>query len=149
MNEWFDQNTITEYSKKAVDRVWGWYEYEVNFPDLIRLLPTKRESLLDFGCGPGEFTSLLTQEADQVTGADVAPMIAVAKDKYPEVRFIAWDGGDPVSDELEKYDVVFAKLSLQFVEDLESVVRQFYKITETNGHLVVSVPNPDKISKIK
>ncbi|MCB9811189.1 MAG: methyltransferase domain-containing protein [Candidatus Nomurabacteria bacterium] len=147
MNEWLDNKTIAEYAEKAVDRDWAWYEYEVNFPDLVELLPADVGSMLDFGCGTGEFTSLLTEKADSVIGTDVAPMIDMARIKNPEVKFVVWDGNDSVPYELGVYDVIFAKLSLQFIEDLESTVKRLYKITKTDGFLIVSVPNPDKICK--
>ncbi|MEZ4103915.1 MAG: class I SAM-dependent methyltransferase [Candidatus Paceibacterota bacterium] len=147
MNEWLDLKTIAHYAEKAVDRDWAWYEYEVNFPDLVKLLPADVGSVLDFGCGTGEFTSLLTEKADSVTGTDVSPMIDVARVKHPEIKFVVWDGNDSVPSELGVYDVIFAKLSLQFIEDLESTVKRLYKITKTDGYLIVSVPNPDKISK--
>ena len=150
MSEWQSQSTVEEYAAKAVDPIIGWYEHEVNFPDLVRLIPKDTHSLLDFGSGPGEFTKKLTTRVPQVTGADMVPMLTIARKKYPNINFVEWNGVDSIPAELGTFDVVFSKLTLQFIEDLDTLASNFSKLLNPHGALIFSVPNPKKIaSKFK
>ena len=144
MNEWQSQSTVEEYATKAVDPAIGWYEYEVNFPDLVRLIPEDTQSILDFGCGPGEFTEKLTTRFPKVTGADMAPMLAVARKKYPNISFVEWDGVSAIPVEMDMFDLIFSKLTLQFIEDLDALVSNFSKLLNPHGVFILSVPNPQK-----
>lgn len=146
MNEWQSQSTIEEYAAKAVDPIIGWYEHEVNFPDLVRLIPEDAQSLLDFGCGPGEFTEKLTTRVPKVTGADMAPMLAIARKKYPNITFVGWDGVGAIPTEMDVFDVIFSKLTLQFIEDLDVLASNFSKLLNPHGVFILSVPNPKKIA---
>lgn len=61
-----------------------------------------------------------------------------------------WNGIDPILTKLGTFDVVFSKLTLQFIEDLDTLASNFAKILNSHGTLIFSVPNPNKIaSKFK
>ena len=136
---------VKEYAAKAVDPVTGWYEHEVNFPNLETMIPAHAQTILDFGCGSGEFTHKLSQRYN-TTGADMAPMVTVARQNYPELPIIEWDGGPLFPEALGSYDVIFSKLVLQFIQDLDMIASHFKKILHPTGCVIFSVPNPVKIS---
>lgn len=145
MNEWQSETTVKEYAAQTTILNVGWYEYEVNFPDLLRLIPQGAKTILDFGCGPAEFTKKLS-ESFQVTGADMKPMLSIARENHPDMTFVEWSGESPIPKELGMYDVIFSKLVFQFIEDLDLVVENFRNILNSNGAVVCSFPNPRKIS---
>ena len=126
MNEWQSQSTVEKYATKAVDTAIGRYEYEVNFPDLVRLIPEDTRSILDFGCGSGEFTEKLTARFPKVTGADMAPMLSIARKKYPNISFVEWNGVGATPVEMDMFDLIFSKL------------------LNLHGVFILSVPNPQK-----
>jgi len=145
-NEWQSKAMVKEYAAKAVDTVVGWYEYEVNFPDLVRLIPSEAQSLIDFGCGPGEFTKKLSVMFPIVVGVDMAPMLRIAHKNFPDINFVEWNGSTyPYN--LIKVDVIFSKLTLQFVKDLNILTAHFVEILNDNGFVIFSVPNSSKISE--
>jgi len=147
MSEWKSPALLEEYAAKVTDPVTGWYEHEVNFPDMVRLIPSGAKTLLDFGCGPGEFTNKLSQSFPRVAGADIAPMLEFARENYSDIDFIEWDGENDIPDELETFDVVFSKLTLQFIRDIDALAAKFFEIVSQNGSVIYSIPNPQKIYK--
>jgi SAM-dependent methyltransferase len=137
-NQWESVDLVTQYAGK-LDEV-DWYEYDVNLPSLLKLLP-KVPTLLDFGCGPGQFTKRLSEDW-QVTGADSSKaMLDIATQAYPEIDFVAWDGQSPYPN-TDIFDIVFSKLTLQFVEDLELFAAEVKTILNPHGVVVFSVPHP-------
>jgi trans-aconitate methyltransferase len=140
--DWNNDNIVNEYIAAAVDRKISWYENEVNTPSILRLLPEERVRLLDFGCGPGNFTSLLGNKFD-VSGADSAEaMIKAAARKYSHIPFFVWDGSRKRPSKVSSYDAVVTKLTLEFVNDLSSIAKNLRAVLRTDGWLVFSVQHP-------
>lgn len=144
--EWNDRATIDEYAAKAMDPVVGWYEYEVNFPDLLQLFPSGTRKVIDYGCGPGEFTFELTKHFPVVVGVDMEQMISVAQSKFPNIHFTKISDGGGFPEEVMNADVIFSKLTLQFVQDLVSLARSFFMGLGKSGCVIFSVPHPHKVA---
>ena len=146
MSEWYSEETAVRYAEQTADPQVGWFESEVNFPDVLRLIPEAARAVLDFGCGPGEFTQRLSEHFT-VVGTDIDPMVSIARKNHPNVSFFEWNGVFPVPQEMAEYDVVFCKLVIQFFENLHPVLMNFRGILKANGVVVCSVPHPDRIAK--
>ena len=146
MNEWQSKELAEEYAAKATNPKAGWYEHEVNFPDLVRLIPDNAKSVMDFGCGSAEFTAELSKNY-KVVGVDMAAMLSIAKGNQPDVDFVEWDGFLDIPTSLNTYDVIFSKLVVQFIEDLDSLLNNFKQILNPSGHVLISVPNPPRIAE--
>jgi len=137
--QWHNPKLAQEYSDK-LDQV-DWYEHEVNMPSLLSLMPQGAISLLDFGSGPGQFTNKLAAYYE-VTGADVSgAMVDIASTTYPNIKFIQWDG-QSISPIKGKFDIVFSKLTLHFVEDIGGFAQNTSQLLNNFGHVVVSLPHP-------
>ena len=102
------------------------------------------KTLLDIGCGPGTFLSLLPQDYKFATGIDISPaQIDFASKKNAGSKKIAWIAGDPLSSKLDSYDVI---TSVELVEHLDEavVVKLFECIKQhlkSGGRFVVTTPN--------
>lgn len=71
------------------------------------LSPLPGERILDLGCGTGDLSAQLAQAGANVTGIDFSPgMIAVARQKYPQIAFFVADAHSYQS--AETYDAVFS-----------------------------------------
>lgn len=144
-DEWMHLNFASAYAQKQDSSVW--YEREVNMPALLSLLPQKKSTILDFGCGPGDYTTELIQSGNIVIGTDIsAAMIEIANTRHKSVTFVTWDGTSPYP-RTEKFDCVFSKLALMFVPDLEAVARRFREILVPEGTIIFSVPHPFRTAK--
>lgn len=135
-----------KYSAMASSKEADAYEYEVNFPSILSLLPDNFENFLDLGCGSGEFTDLITDthKPKESVGLDVSPtMVQIAKAKYPNIEFDVQDLESRFDDKyINHFNLIICKLVLMFVDDLENVARECYKVLTPDGSLIISVPNP-------
>lgn len=143
MSEWENPELAKEYAKKVANAEINWYEYEVNLPALITLMPVGVQSVLDYGCGAGDITVILAKKFTEVEGSDSSQgMINIAKRDYPDVKIFKWDGTAELQNKQGYYDVVFSKLVVQFIDDLDGLARQLNSVLKPEGHLVFSVPHP-------
>lgn len=139
---WNDQNVVNNYSDSADDASKSWYEEEVNIPSILTMLPGKHVRVLDFGCGPGNFTARLAEHFD-VVGADSSElMVQRAQDKYPSITFFPWSALTDIPAGQDLFDAIATKLTLEFVEDLPSVAKHLSGALTPGGTLVVSVQHP-------
>ena len=141
-NSWNDPKFAEDYMSSANDQSLNWYEHVVNAPSLWSLLPHGAKRVLDFGCGPGEFTAQLQEKGYGVEGCDGSQaMVKLAQDHYPGMRFFVWDGATPVTADT-LYDAIVSKLTLHFVRDLERLALNLRSLLIAGGSVVISVPHP-------
>lgn len=119
-------------------------EEKINWQSILSLLPPHSQRLLDYGCGPGTFTHLATEIADQVEGVDISSeMIRLAKTKYPDLPFTILDDEKALPETWNNsFDVVLSKLSIMFVEDIDQVLAAFVRVLRPGGIFVVSMLHP-------
>ncbi len=117
--------------------------------DLLRTIAShfsspRRLSLLDVGCGIGNYHPLLAPVVDSVSGVDVSgACIAKAKVRNPSVSYTAYDGDHlPYPD--QQFDVTFCICVLHHVppERWPQFVGEMYRVTRAGGLLVVYEHNP-------
>lgn len=142
MSDWNNHELVRDYKVSAANPEVNWYEYEVNAPALVEMLPDAQGAVLDFGCGPGDITAMLADKFQEVVGCDSSKaMVDVARADYPGINFFQWDGQSSLDTERE-YDLVFSKLAIHFVKDLGGLAINLAKIMAERGQLIFSVPHP-------
>lgn len=147
MSSWQQQDFAKDYADSAADIQKNWFEHDLNFPLLLQMLPKDTQRILDYGCGPGEFTAELAKHFTKVDGCDYSgKMIQLAKANYQNCNFFVWNNLD-TTPPVEPYDAIFSKLTLQFVDDLTRLANSFKPILKSGGMFVFSVPHP--LSTIK
>jgi trans-aconitate methyltransferase len=140
INPWQDPEFAAHHAEGARKNI---YEHEVNFPSILSLIPPQAKHILDFGCGPGEYTALMAQNFIAVEGCDNSQaMLDIASKSYAKINFFAWNFHNDLPAGHEPYDVVVSKLTIQFIVDLEAFAAKMGKILRPGGSLVVSVPHP-------
>lgn len=118
-------------------------EHELYWPILEAMLPDTATSILDFGCGPGNFTELLAQKypAAHVIGVDaVADILPQTSDR---VEYKTWSGDTPFPT-ADRFDLVVAKMVLHYLSDaqLRRLTHHIIDALDTNGIIAYSVPHP-------
>jgi len=134
-DEWY-QTTAGRF----VDRI----EKEAIFSYLE---PHAGMSVLDIGCGTGNYSLALAREGLKVTGVDISPaMLASARAKAEAeglaVEFLQADAGQlPFPDNC--FDGVLSVSALEFLPDLAAALRESYRVLKPGGRLVVGVIGRD------
>lgn len=107
------------------------------------------ERVLDVGCGTGVVARRAAEivgSGGSVAGVDVAPdMIAVARSHAPVGPTpIEWREGDatalPFHD--ESFDVVLCQMTLMFVEDRLTALREMHRVLAPGGRVILTTPGP-------
>src|SRR5215211_3590087 len=101
---------------------WNSMFYDESFGIITRLgsgvvdllAPQPGERILDLGCGTGHLTAQIAQAGAQTIGIDAAePMIARAREAYPDLRFDVARGEDFTVD--EPVNAVFSSAVLHWI----------------------------------
>lgn len=107
------------------------YEYAKNF--------VKNKKLLDYGCGSGYGTHMLSQVAENVTGADISEeAVDFARKEFhsPNLRFmkIAELGN-------EKFDIITSFQVIEHVPNDYEYTDKLKKLLNPGGVLIISTPD--------
>ena len=88
------------------------HEYGENVMELLQA--PQGSTVLDLGCGNGNLTQKLKEKGYQVIGLDdSADMLAVARETYPDIRFIK---GNALDFQIEPVDAVFSNAVLHWID---------------------------------
>src|SRR5262245_27060386 len=106
----------------------------------LRGLSLERPRILDLGCGPGWYTEGFTA-VGEVIGIDLSDTaIAIARSRFPSVRFLAgnvYDHPLPIS----YFDVAVSQEVIDHVPDPAGFLRRASEALRPGGYLVLSCAN--------
>jgi ubiquinone/menaquinone biosynthesis C-methylase UbiE len=115
-------------------------------PNTLSLIPEPAgKHILDAACGPGKYAEILLSQGAQVTGFDLIPrMVALAQQRNKgQGHFFAHDMSQPLHMlEEATFDVVLCALGMDYLEDWDKPLREFYRVLKPGGHLVMSMQHP-------
>ncbi|MBW2466949.1 MAG: alpha/beta fold hydrolase, partial [Deltaproteobacteria bacterium] len=121
--------------------------------DIARDL-SRIETILEIGCGTGNFTSLLTDKfpAAKIIALDFSPeMIAKARHKLKKnnIEFICAEGEGFLQQTPDNfYDLIASNGSLQWFTDHETALRNIARTLQPGGIFTCSVFGPDSLKKL-
>ncbi|CAM3778913.1 class I SAM-dependent DNA methyltransferase [Parendozoicomonas haliclonae] len=133
-----------QYDQAVQDNI---YNAHFERPSLQALLPEIRGlNVLDLGCGTGVYAQyLLDQGADAVTCIDYSEaMVDLVRSKLGEkVTAYAQDIslGLP-QEETGSYDLIICPLVLHYLEDLNPLFQDVYRVLKPGGVMVFSMHHP-------
>lgn len=107
--------------------------------------PVKGARFLDLGCGFGWYSRWAREQgAVEVTGFDISEkMLQVAKERSQDsgITYVRVDL-ETLSLQPKAYDIVFSSLTIHYVENYASLVKQVYETLMPGGTFVFSVEHP-------
>lgn len=132
-----DTKEIAHKFSNRVQRGTGYLGYR-DLPKIINK-HVSGTNALDYGCGAGYSTSLLSSLGLNAVGADIsAHMLELARDNYKEIEFLKIELGRlPFSD--DTFDLVLSSLVLFDIPSLELVsnyIAEARRVLKPNGVLV-------------
>ncbi len=104
---------------------------------------TKKDRILDIGCGTGLSTFMLRQFAGEVYGLDISPIfIRIAQEKR-RAENLSFQCADimrlPFPD--GQYDVVSSFLFIEHVCDVPQALSEMVRVTKKGGLIIILSPN--------
>lgn len=147
-------NPVAEYdsqadvfAKQASDEKANQFEYDKNMPSLLAMSEDMTGDILDFGCGAGNFTEMFQRGDRVVNGCDPSINLQnIATEGHPTIKFVACNRDGEVETN-KTYDLIVAKLVFHYIASLDVVLSNLTTKLKEDGHLLFSVPHPDKTKK--
>jgi ubiquinone/menaquinone biosynthesis C-methylase UbiE len=100
-------------------------------------------SVLDAGCGDGEYTEMFRKKGASAIGCDCSDeVIKIAKQQYPFCHFDMASLFDSLPYEDNQFDLVFSNLVLMDIDPIDKTVNEFYRVLRKNGKLFFSIVHP-------
>lgn len=147
-----DERTIASYSRYAeqwADRIDNGNNIAQSYlekPAMYEKLPNLQgKRVLCVGSGTGEECGhMLARGADRVVGIDIAEgMVNVAKHRHPGVDFLVGDM-EAMDFPPRSFDFVYSSLTLAYVEDWTTTLRNINKAMTDDGTFLFSTNHPVK-----
>ena len=130
----------------------NFFPYQRLTEDLINSLEIKnRDKILDAGCGPGFLIRKIAEGNKgknlKILGVDSnQKMISYAKKRcadFPEIDFKLVNLNEDLNLPENSFDKIVCSNTLYALESPEKVIREFYRILNSGGYLVISNPKPE------
>lgn len=125
------------------------HSFVSNYGDsLIKMLsPSKKERILDLGCGTGDLAKRLYDQGVQVVGIDKSNnMITQALEKYPEIPFFVQDATD--LSYVNEFDAVFSNATLHWVKPPKQALHGIYNSLKKGGRFVAEFGGKGNVQTI-
>jgi ubiquinone/menaquinone biosynthesis C-methylase UbiE len=113
------------------------------WPATLKLLGNVRgKKILDVGCGPGLYASLLIKNGAIVKGLDISKeIIEIAKKEAPAAEFIIGDAARlPYKN--SEFDIVIAPLVLHYLNSWDEALISIHAVLKKGGIFIFSHGNP-------
>jgi ubiquinone/menaquinone biosynthesis C-methylase UbiE len=96
-------------------------------------------AVLELGCATGDL--LAAVRPGRGVGVDLAPrMVEKARRKYPDMDFVAADAA--YFDTPERFDCILINNLLEYIVDIQSLLRNCHRLLKPRGRLLISTMNP-------
>ena len=115
----------------------------LEMPTTLKLLGNvKGKKVLDWGYGTGIYAKILAKKGAIVKGIDISNKeIEIAKRENPKIEFkIA--NAEKLPYKNKEFDIVLVSLSLNYLKNWNSVLKEIYRVLKPNGIFVFSEGNP-------
>ena len=107
-------------------------------------LLTKQISVLDYGCGSGQFLQLVGDKIGDGIGIDLDVRLvekAASSNGFANVRYLHADASANLPFENERFDVIVTFGVLEHVGPEQPYIQEFHRLLRPAGSLVIAVPS--------
>jgi ubiquinone/menaquinone biosynthesis C-methylase UbiE len=107
-------------------------------------------TVLDLGCGAGEFSAALTKAGAQVIAVDVAAeALRRARERVPGLDARLWSAGEPLPVDDNAVDVVWAGEVIEHVADVAPWLSEVRRVLKPRGSLLVTTPHHGPLTMLR
>lgn len=139
MHESLTQKIRSDFDRIALHDQEGWDHNNHYHRFLLKQLPAQCKTVLDIGCGTGEFSRLLAKRVERVVAIDLSSnMIEVAKQRSRQFSNIDFQVADVSQWEptAEQFDVIVSIATLHHLP-VESLLPNLKAALKPGGRLVI------------
>lgn len=141
INEW--DNISTEWIESLkINQV----RTNVLIPETLKNLgDIKGKRILDLGCGEGGYSRLFASKGAIVTGVDYSENLvneALKQNQSGEIEYYVRDACSLEGIEDGKFDFVVSAMCLMAVDNIESAIKEAYRVLKPGGEFVISILHP-------
>jgi ubiquinone/menaquinone biosynthesis C-methylase UbiE len=137
MSLWEEQAAVwTHWARQDDDAYWMYRD------EFFALVPEPGERTLDIGCGEGRVSRDLAARGHRVVGVDSAPtLVEAAQAADAAGEYVVTDAASlPFPD--GSFDLATAYNSLMDIDDMESAVREAWRVLRPGSRFVICVTHP-------
>lgn len=114
------------------------------FSNCLKKSNKNNSKILDFGCGSGDITTYLHDLNHEMTALDIShKMLSEAKANFNgrniNCKLYSGSGSIELSDAY--FDVIISSSVMEYVEDVEYVLKDFNRLLKPGGYLFITVPD--------
>ena len=132
----------------------GWHQRMANHVYAMRywavermVTPLAPRSVLDVGCGTGDYAQLFDPNRVRYLGIDISEkMIVECARLFPAHKFAVADG-DSIDAANDTFDLVLSIGVLEYLPDPESHLRELARVTNPGGSVIAAVQNGSNRSR--
>lgn len=115
-------------------------------PETLKILgDIDGKSILDLGCGEGGYSRLLTSKGAKVVGVDYSENLikeAINLNQSNKIEYYVRDACNLEGIENSIFDFVLSAMCLMAVENLESAIKEAYRVLKPGGEFLISILHP-------
>lgn len=131
----------SEYIHVEDDPLMSAYELNVNWPNLKTLMSDPPQKVLDYGAGGGTYSRIMAEMGYEVLAVDNAESM-IQETETKGLRSKKWSYTDGLLG--ETFNIILAKLVVQFVDDLDSFAKVMCSHLAERGKVIISIPHPNR-----
>lgn len=97
---------------------------------------------LDYGCGVGDLTAILSRTGYRAVGADISlPFVRSAEERHPSLPFVALGAGPTIPFGADRFWAVTAINTIEHVATPAQTLCELHRVLIPGGLLVMTFPN--------
>jgi 2-polyprenyl-3-methyl-5-hydroxy-6-metoxy-1,4-benzoquinol methylase len=101
----------------------------------------KNISILDYGCGTGEFLNTCQQKGWNIAGIEPSENARLQAEKVSKINIYSNIFNILLEKSKENFDFITLWHVLEHVHDLDNTIKAFYELLKKDGFLLIAVPN--------
>lgn len=137
------------YNKKNINALAA-DNIEIAWPVIIKQLKGRGiDTILDFGCGAGEFCNYLYKNNYKIIGLDYSKeLIKIAKDNsLKQIKYLSGNLASKTFLGDEKFDAIISIMAFHFIDDIGKYLKIFTELLNKNGIIIFAVFSPEFVKK--